>query len=124
VLDANGTIRYTSTPSEPSDAWYRVETHWTKTTFQFKVWTTDKHSTGTPDEDSGVLSFDFGSGTAEDAAWTSFGGGQGTTTNFGTDYVDDLAVSTDDWIGPVSTTTVTPTLSVPGIYRSTFWQGG
>ena len=99
VLDADGTVQWTSTMEEPVNAWYRMETYWSKTQARVKLWSTDPLSDGTPDEDSGDLNFDFGSDLGEDAAWWSFGGNPFTTTNYGTDYTDGIALSNQGWIG-------------------------
>ena len=99
IFDATNTLRWTSTMTEPIGNKYRVEIYWSRTVARVKVWA-DPTSSGTPDEDSGDLSFDFGSVLGEDAAWLSAGGNCFTTTQYGIDHVADLAISETDWLGP------------------------
>jgi hypothetical protein len=85
-----------------SGAWVRVEAALTATTCHAKVWTTDPASTGTPDIDTGSLSFTSLGALSQVVvgAWSQAPGG-GAWRTF-TTYIgmDSIAYDTSTWVGP------------------------
>lgn len=99
LFDATNTVRWTSTANEPLDSWYRVEMYWSPQVS--RVWFYSSPDSPSADEDSGDLSFDFGSEVFMYPAW----GAAGSTTAFGTMYMDNIGLSTFGKLGPLGTFT-------------------
>ena len=99
AVDSVTTPVWTAGTQMPLSEWVRIETWQNRSTGQarLKGWTgANLEAEASPNIDSGVLtglSMDLG------AIWR-VGYGNCSSTNSGTTYVDDVAWSTVDWIGP------------------------